>query len=65
MALVSGLTGSGKTVFVRQFIHRADMVDPVPDEVIYCYGEYQEIFKEMPIVQFIEGFPYMDKWMRD
>lgn len=41
------------------------MVDPFLDEIIYCYGEYQDIFQDMQDVQFVEGFSDMDKWTGD
>lgn len=54
--------GVGKPVFVRQFIHLADMFHPVPGEIIYCYGKYQVMFQKMKGLQFVEGFPDTDKW---
>ena len=62
-SLISGPTGSGKTLFVQRFIqHLHDMTDPVPEEVIYCYGEWQPIYNTMKGVQFVEGLPDVDQW---
>lgn len=59
---IAGPTGSGKTVFVCKFVQKlSEMVDPVPDEIIYCYSEWQGRFQEMKGVEFIEGFPDMKK----
>ena len=61
-SLIAGPTGSGKTVFVNKFVsHLSDMVDPIPEEILYCYGEWQSIFDTMKGVQFVEGLPDMDQ----
>lgn len=41
------------------------MTDPVPDQVIYCYDEWLPMFQGMKDVEFIEGFPHMEKWQGD
>ena len=61
-SLIAGPTGSGKTVFVNKFVsHLSDMVDPIPEEILYCYGEWQSIYDTMKGVQFVEGLPDMDQ----
>ena len=33
-------TGSGKSVFVRRFVHNIKhMMTPIPDRILWCYGE--------------------------
>ena len=62
-ALIAGPTGSGKTVFVNKLLtHLSDMVDPVPEEIIWCYGEWQPIYETMKGVHFVEGLPDMEQW---
>ena len=57
-AIVAGPTGCGKTVFTFKFISESqDLITPPPEKIIYCYGEYQEIFNNYPHVTFIEGLP--------
>jgi len=57
-SIVSGPTGSGKTVFTFRFISEAaNMISPPPEKVIYCYGEYQPIFDNYPDIIFNEGLP--------
>ncbi len=57
-AIVAGPTGCGKTVFTFKFISESqDLIAPPPEKIIYCYGEYQEIFNDYPHVTFIEGLP--------
>ena len=57
-AIVAGPTGCGKTVFTFKFISESqDFITPSPEKIIYCYGEYQEIFSNYPHVTFIEGLP--------
>ena len=60
-ALIAGPTGSGKTVFVTKMLrHIADMVEPTPEEIIWCYGEWQPIYETMKGVRFMEGLPDID-----
>lgn len=33
------------------------MINPAPDNIVYCYGEYQQIFNNYPYVTFSEGLP--------
>jgi hypothetical protein len=59
---ISGQSQSGKTYLVRSMLYNLnDLFDPVPSKIVYCYGEYQEIFNDMtrtiPNIYFTEGFP--------
>lgn len=54
--LISGPTGSGKTVFVQKLIEHK-MFSPMPTNIIYCYGSYQPLFNSMKNVTFEEGLP--------
>ena len=57
-ALVAGPTGCGKTRFVFKLIENADvMVDPPPSKIVYCYGEFQQLFGNYPRVDFRQGLP--------
>jgi len=57
-ALVAGPTGCGKTQFVFKLIQNVDvMVDPTPSRIVYCYGEYQQLFRKYPLVTFHQGLP--------
>ena len=55
-------TGCGKTEWVMNFVHHlSDMVDPVPQKVVWAYGEWQNRYLSLPDhVQFIEGIPHLD-----
>jgi len=56
--LVVGSTGAGKTVWIFKLIDNADkIIDPPPQRIVYCYGEYQKKFAEYPQVEFHEGLP--------
>jgi len=60
-ALVSGPTGSGKTVFVFKLIENARYsIDPPPHKITYCYGEYQHTFARYPNVVFRRGLPNIE-----
>lgn len=56
--MIAGPTGSGKAVFVRQFLQNLLEMDLLE---INCYGKWQPMFQEM----IIEGFPDMEKWQGD
>jgi hypothetical protein len=62
--VVGGPTQLGKTAFVLKLIkHARDLVQPPPEKILYCYGEYQEsTFKEARRggVQFHAGLPNLD-----
>ena len=45
-SVISGPTGSGKSVFVRRFVHNIrHMMTPIPDRILWCYGEYQTLYE--------------------
>ena len=57
-AIVAGPTYCGKTHFVFRFIDNAPTtIYPPPAHIIYGYGEYQELFRQYPRIQFCEGLP--------
>ena len=56
--VVAGPSSSGKTQFVFRLIRHADrLVNPPPEKIVYCYGEFQQTFLEFPQVEFHEGLP--------
>ena len=56
--IVSGPTGSGKSVFTLKLIeHAHDIISPPLEPILYCYGEYQQIFDNYPGVEFHDGLP--------
>ena len=61
--VISGPTGSGKSVFVQRLLkHAKTVIDPPPERIIYCYGVYQEIFAKMEGVEFNEGLPPLEEF---
>ena len=59
---VSGKSQSGKTFLVHSMLqHMHELFYPVPNNVIYYYSEFQDIFTEMQSeivnIVFVEGFP--------
>ena len=57
--LVSGKTGSGKTVWMKQLL---DSSLVKPDRIIWCYGQWQSLYEEMhktikPKIEFVKGIP--------
>ncbi|PJE78547.1 hypothetical protein CI610_02517 [invertebrate metagenome] len=56
--MIAGPTGSGKTTFVKRFIDNIQqMMTPIPDKILWCYGEYQTIYGFIDKVEFHEGLP--------
>jgi len=57
-AIVAGPTSCGKTRFVFRLVDNAiQMIDPPPSKIVYCYGEYQQLFCNYPQVVFHHGLP--------
>lgn len=55
---IAGPTSSGKTQFVFRLIrHANELINPPPERILYCYGEFQPSFAEFPQVEFQEGLP--------
>lgn len=60
-SIVSGPTGSGKSVFVKKFVENIDrMMSPMPDRIVWCYGEYQPLYDTIKSVEFRSGLPNLD-----
>ena len=58
--VVAGPTGCGKSTFVTRMLrHAAAMIDPPPERITWCYGERQEAYATMDLidVRFEEGLP--------
>jgi hypothetical protein len=55
-AIMAGPTGAGKTRALMNLIKRATFIsNPPPEEIIYCYGEWQKTFEDTPNVRFHDG----------
>ena len=65
--MVSGPTQSGKTEFVKRFIKHVDeMMHPVPEEIVWCYGVWQRGYEELDSnVKLHEGIPKWEEWSED
>lgn len=57
-ATISGPTSCGKTKFTMKLLENAgEMISPVPERIVWCYGVYQNAFDDLNNVEFIEGLP--------
>lgn len=61
-SIVSGMTSSGKSYFVKQLLKcDGDMIYPKPQRIIWFYGQdqplYDTIRKELPTIEFHKGIP--------
>src|SRR6267154_943105 len=62
-SVISGPTGSSKSVFVKRLLsHAMTVIEPTPERILYCYGAYQQMFAEMQGVEFNEGLPSLDEF---
>ena len=62
-ALVAGMTGSGKTVWVQTLIeHRHDVIKPPPQRIVWSYSQWQPAYDTMirnvPGIEFVKGIPH-------
>ena len=58
--IVAGPTGCGKSTFVTRILrHAAAMIDSPPEKITWGYGEWQEAYATMDLVdvRFEEGLP--------
>lgn len=56
--LLSGPTGSGKTSFIKKFLHeRENLIDTFIAEVIYCLPEGQIVDESIPYDKLYRGIP--------
>jgi len=61
---VIGPSQSGKSFFTFKLIEYADeLINPPPTKIIYCYGEYQEMFSHYSNVLFHEGLPDLSEFV--
>lgn len=61
--ILAGPTGAGKTVWVKRFLNNIEnMMTPLPEEVVWCYGEWQSGYNTMKNITFVEGLPKTDEW---
>jgi hypothetical protein len=60
--LVAGCTQSGKTVWVKSLLEKAQKtIRPPPQRIIWCYGQWQpsyfDMMRTIPGIEFNKGFP--------
>ena len=61
--IVAGPTGCDKSTFVTRLLrHASAMIDPPPEKITWCYGEWQEAYAttDLTHVRFEEGLPTAD-----
>jgi len=60
-SVIAGPTGSGKSMFVRWFVHNIKhMMTPKPDRILWCYGEYHTLYGTVEGIEFQQGLPDLD-----
>ena len=52
---VSGITGSGKTTWLKNLLRNPSLFSMPPKRIIYCYGTWQNAFSDMRNVEFLQG----------
>ena len=58
--MVVGSTQCGKTRFVLELIRRSCSIYPPPERILWCFGCYQDLFRSVDGVEFLEGLPDMN-----
>ena len=58
-AMIVGPTSCSKTRFVFKLVDHVDSMIEPPPTIVYCYGEYQQLFRQYPQVDFREWLPDM------
>ena len=55
--IVSGPTGSGKTVFVSK-LPKENVLRLKSDRALWCSGEYQKLYETLSQVEFVQGLTH-------
>ena len=58
--MMVGPTQCGKTRFVLELIRRLSSIHPPLERIVWCFGCYQDLFRSVDGVEFVEGIPYMN-----
>jgi hypothetical protein len=59
--IVAAPTKAGKTTFVARLIqHANEMITPPPEQIIWCYSEWQPAYDKLSEVHFCQGLPDED-----
>ena len=61
-SMIAGMTGSGKTAWVRSLLqHASDTIYPPPERIVWCYSQWQPAYTQMlvamPNIEFVKGIP--------
>ena len=61
-SMIAGMTGSGKTAWVRSLLQQAsETIYPPPERIVWCYSQWQPAYTEMlvamPHIEFVKGIP--------
>ena len=53
--IISGISGAGKSSWVKRLLSHPSMFKTPPDRIIYCYGLWQDGFNNMTGIEFRKG----------
>ncbi|KAK3742552.1 hypothetical protein QZH41_017043, partial [Actinostola sp. cb2023] len=62
-AIVAGMTGSGKTVWVQNLLqHASRVIQPPTDRIVWSYSQWQPAYEQLqqtlPGIDFVKGIPH-------
>ena len=60
--MVAGMSGSGKSVWVKSLLQQAQKaIYPPPERIVWCYSQWQPTYSEVlmtiPGIEFVKGTP--------
>ena len=60
--MVAGMTGSGKTIWVKSLLRQAQRaISPPPERIVWCYSQWQPAYLELMTtisnIEFVKGIP--------
>ena len=61
-SMIAGMTGSGKTAWVRSLLQQSsETIYPPPKTIVWCYSQWQPAYTQMlvamPNIEFVKGIP--------
>ena len=64
-SIISGMTGSGKTAWVRSLLEQpSEVIYPPPERIVWCYSQWQPAYTETPWHTLNSSREFLQPWSR-